>query len=257
MPVARCGHIRMEPSPTTTDRFAIATTAYSGPLEALLTLIEDRKLSISDVSLAEVCDAYLAYVEKLPELPLGETAQFILVASTLLLIKSRSLLPMLELSQDEKESVEELERRLARYALVRKAAKLLRRQWGREPLALAQRAPERPAVFAPGETTASALLVAARALVQLLPTPEALAQAVVAPVLKLEDAIARLKQRLSGAIRTRFSELTRHGDRSEVVVYFLAVLELVRSGSASVSQDKLFEDITIEIEEVAAPRYGT
>src|SRR3954470_21241732 len=111
-------------------RFSLETEVFQGPLEALLDLIEARKLSISEISLAEVTDAYLAYIEKLPELPLGETAQFILVAATLLLIKSRALLPTLELSSDERESVEELERRLARYALVRKAAKLLRKEWG-------------------------------------------------------------------------------------------------------------------------------
>src|SRR3990167_342562 len=120
------------------ERFTLATSAFEGPLEALLNLIEERKLSISGISLSEVTDAYLAYVEKLPELPLGETAQFILVASTLLLIKSRTLLPMLSLSDDERESVEELERRLARYALFRKAAKLLRKEWGRAPLLLAK-----------------------------------------------------------------------------------------------------------------------
>jgi len=79
----------MEPS------FTVQAASFVGPLETLLNLIEDRKLSVSEVSLAEVTDAYLAYVEKLPELPLGETAQFILVASTLLLIKSRTLLPSL------------------------------------------------------------------------------------------------------------------------------------------------------------------
>ena len=88
--------------------FTIQAAAFQGPLETLLNLIEERKLSVSEVSLAEVCDAYLAYVEKLPELPLGETAQFILVASTLLLIKSRTLLPMLSLSEEEKESAEKL-----------------------------------------------------------------------------------------------------------------------------------------------------
>src|SRR5882672_5982125 len=95
-----------------TDTFAIETPSYKGPLETLLDLIEARKLSISDISLAEVADSYLAYVEKLPEMPLAETSQFVLVASTLLLIKSRSLLPILELSEDERESVDELERRL-------------------------------------------------------------------------------------------------------------------------------------------------
>src|SRR5665213_2458332 len=123
-----------------TPAFTLETEQFVGPLESLLNMIEDRKLSVSEISLAEVCDAYLAYVEKLPEMPLGETAQFILVASTLLLIKSRTLLPSLELSTEERESVEELERRLARYALIRNAAKVLRRSWGKDPLVLAQRA---------------------------------------------------------------------------------------------------------------------
>ena len=219
-------------------------------------MIEERKLSVSDISLAEVTDAYLSYVEKLPELPLGETAQFILVASTLLLIKSRALLPSLELSEDERESVEELERRLARYAVVRKTAKLLRRQWGKSPLLLAKRAPGRLVSFSPAEADLSRIAQAARKLVNMLPKPESIARAAVAPVLTLEDVIASLKKRLTGAFKTRFSELTRLRGKHEVIVYFLAMLELVRSGSASVTQERLFEDIVIETESLAAPQYG-
>lgn len=238
------------------DRFNIATPAFEGPLETLLNLIEERKLSISDISLAEVTDAYLAYVEKLPELPLGETAQFILVASTLLLIKSRALLPSLELSAEERESVEELERRLARYALVRKTAKLLRSVWGTRPLPLAKRAPEGPAVFSPAESSIPVIRAAAQKLLAILPKPEVLAKVVVAPVLALEEVISRLQQRLTKALRTRFSELTKSTDKNETIVYFLATLELVRSGSISVTQERLFSDITLELEELGAPRYG-
>lgn len=239
------------------DRFTLTTSAFEGPLEALLNMIEDRKMSISDVSLAEVTDSYLAYVEKLPELPLGETAQFILVASTLLLIKSRALLPSLELSPDERESVEELERRLARYAIIRKSAKLLRGVWGKSPLLLARRAPLPPPVFTPGDTALSAITSSALRLVSILPKPEAMAQAAVAPILALEDVIASLCARLVTTIRTSFRELTKSRDRHETIVYFLATLELIRSGSASATQKRLFEDITIELENAAAPRYGT
>lgn len=237
--------------------FTLETTVYQGPLEKLLELIEARKMSISDVSLAEVTDAYLAYVEKLPELPLGETAQFILVASTLLLIKSRTLLPGLELSEDERESVEELERRLAQYATTRAAAKDLRGIWGTSALVMMRKAPLQPAVFSPAEASIVSLGAAIQRVMDILPQPEAIAKAAVAPVLALEDVIKHLHKRISGAIRTRFSELTKTAkDRHEVIVYFLAVLELVRSGSASVTQEKLFEDITIEVENITAPRYG-
>lgn len=239
------------------NRFSVATERFEGPLETLLNLIEERKMPVSEVSLSQVCDAYLAYVEKLPELPLGETAQFILVASTLLLIKSRTLLPMLELSADERESVDELERRLARYAIIRTASKMLRKEWGRAPLLFPRRAPARAITFAPSEASVATLLKSAERLLSLLPKPEAVVRAAVAPILALEDVIVQLKNRLSSAIRTRFSELIKTKGKDEVIVYFLAMLELVRSGSASVSQDKLFEEIEMEIESVAAPRYGT
>lgn len=239
-----------------TEHYRVATEAFAGPLETLLDLIEERKLSISDISLAEVTDAYLAYVEKLPHLPLGETAQFILVASTLLLIKSRSLLPTLQLSEDERESVEELERRLARYRIIRSAAKMLRREWGRAPLIFPKHVPARTPVFVPGETRISAIVLAAKRLIGSLPKLEQLGKAAVAPVLALEEVIVHLRQRLTNAVRTRFSELAKHGDRHEVIVYFLAVLELVRSGSVSATQERLFSEINLETEALAAPRYG-
>jgi len=239
------------------DSFSISTDSFQGPLEALLNLIEDRKMAISDISLAQVTDSYLAYVEKLPQLPLGETSQFILVASTLLLIKSRTLLPMLQLSDEERESVEELERRLARYAIFRKGAKLLRKEWGTHPLLFAHRAPAREAVFSPAESSIDLIAKAGARLAALLPKPEAMAKAAVAPVIALEDVISNLKTRLNSAFKSSFKDLTRRTkDKGEIVVYFLAVLELVRSGSASVSQEKLFEDIPIDAEAIGAPRFG-
>ena len=238
------------------QKFSIETHIFQGPLETLLNLIEERKLSISEVSLSEVTDAYLAYVEKLPEMPLGETAQFILVASTLLLIKSRTLLPTLDLSEEERESVAELERRLARYALIRKTAKLLRNSWGKTPLLLATRTPLREPVFMPAETATATLLRAAQKLVSILPKPEQMARAMVAPVLALEDVIVSLKQRLTTAFRASFKEITRSKNKLDTIVYFLAALELVRGGSVSVTQERLFEDIILTAEATGAPRYG-
>ncbi len=233
------------------------TKSFQGPLEALLDLIEARKLSISEVALADVTDGYLAYIEHLPEMPLGETAQFILVASTLLLIKSRSLLPTLTLSQEERESVDELERRLARYAIVRSAAKNLRKLWGVAPYRFAKRAPVHTPLFNPAEATRGAVADAILRLISTLPKSETMIEASIAPILALEDVIVSLKSRLSSAFRTRFSELTNTKDRHEVIVYFLAMLELVRNGAASVTQERLFDDITIESEGSAGiPRYG-
>ena len=238
------------------EKFTLSTPAFEGPLETLLNLIEERKLSISEISLSEVTDTYLAYVEKLPSLPLAETAQFILVASTLLLIKSRTLLPTLDLSTEEKESVDELERRLARYAIIRKSARLLRREWGRAPLPFPRRVPLPDPVFLPGQIAMDAILSAGMRLLSILPNVIKSAKALVAPVLALEDVILRLEKRLVGAVRARFSELTKSAGKNEVIVYFLAMLELVRSGSISVTQERIFSDIELEAESLVAPRYG-
>lgn len=241
---------------TASERFTVETPAFAGPLETLLDLIEERKLAVSEVSLASVCDAYLAYVEKLPELPLGETAQFILVASTLLLIKSRTLLPELSLSEEERESVAELERRLARYALIRKAAKELKRNWNVSPLVFAERAPARESVFVPAESSTKTILDAAMRMINLLPKPEKMAEALVAPVMRLEDVVVELKARLTQALKARFSELTRSKSKGDTIVHFLAILELVRSGSASATQERLFDDIELALESPGLPRYG-
>ena len=239
------------------DTFAITTEKYQGPLETLLDLIEARKMPISEISLAEVCDHYLAYIEQLPALPLPETSQFVLVASTLLLIKSRSLLPTLDLTVEEKESVDELERRLARLALFRKASRLLRKSWGTAPLYLARRTPERPIIFAPAESSFERIQIAIRMLLQTLPKPQKLVEAAVAPVVALEDVIANLKVRLSKAINTRWSELTRGASKHDSIVHFLAILELIRGGHASAIQHDLFADISIEPEMTSdLPRYG-
>ena len=246
------------------EPFKIESEHYAGPLETLLDLIEKRKLSVSKVSLAEVCDGYLAYIEKLPELPLSETSQFVLVASTLLLIKSRSLLPTVELSDDEEQSIEELERRLQRYALIRKASKTVKKQWGAASFVFARRTPdiarivgmEKPK-FAPGEVAVTTLRTAVYKLMSTFPSVAKLGEASVAPVLALEEVIANLNTRLSSAFRAKWSEFTKGASRHDTIVHFLAVLELVRSGSISATQDKLFSDIVLESEAVSsAPRYG-
>ena len=100
----------------------VKTSVYEGPLEVLLELIEKRKLLINDISLASVTDEYIARVNTMPHLPVGETAEFISLAATLLLIKSRSLLPNLQLSEEESRDIKELEYRLALYQLIKEAS---------------------------------------------------------------------------------------------------------------------------------------
>src|SRR3989344_4591424 len=97
---------------TIKTQFYIKTRSFEGPLELLLELIEKRKLFISDISLAAVADEYMVYVRDFDDFPMEDTAQFILTASTLVLIKSRSLLPGVKLTEEEVSDIQDLERRL-------------------------------------------------------------------------------------------------------------------------------------------------
>src|SRR3990167_5690510 len=105
-----------------TDSYTVRTQVFEGPLDLLLELVTKRKLFVNDVSLAQVTDDFIRYIDERGEIPLGESAEFILVASTLMLIKSRSLLPMLELTEEEEESIHDLENRLALYARTKELA---------------------------------------------------------------------------------------------------------------------------------------
>src|SRR3989344_3794745 len=95
---------------------------FEGPMELLLELIEKEKLSISEISLAKVADEYISYVKGLEKIDPEELAEFLVVAAHLMLIKSRSLLPQLKLTEEEEGSIEELEKRLKEYQRLRQLA---------------------------------------------------------------------------------------------------------------------------------------
>ncbi len=92
--------------------YRVKTEKFEGPLDTLLNLIEEKKLSIGEISLARVYEDFLVHVKTFIHLPKEEIASFLVVASVLMLIKSRALIPSLELSEEEKGSIEELENRL-------------------------------------------------------------------------------------------------------------------------------------------------
>jgi segregation and condensation protein A len=105
------------------EQITVTTAVYQGPLDMLLELIEKRKLLINDISLASVTDEYIAQLNTMETIPVGEMAQFVSLAATLLLIKSRSLLPLLTLSDEETKDIKELEYRLAVYQIIKEAAR--------------------------------------------------------------------------------------------------------------------------------------
>ena len=102
--------------------FHIQTEHFQGPLDLLLSLIEKRKLFINDFALSRVTDDFIQHVKGFTSYPIDDVANFLLVASTLVLIKSTSLLPDLSLSKEEEQDIDDLKYRLALLELFKNIA---------------------------------------------------------------------------------------------------------------------------------------
>jgi len=238
--------------------FSIKTDSYEGPFEVLLDLIEARKLLVNDLTLSSITEDYIQHVRAQEAFPVEQTANFIQIAATLLLIKSKSLIPDLELSEDENADVEDLKRRLAAYEKVREASRELARLYGKKVMVSAgERLPE--VVFAPSRDLSTGALaealahvLAAREVVEELP------EARVKPMVTIEEMMDQLARRVQSAMTLSFKDFA--GDtkeRIEVIVSFLALLELVKQGAVAADQHELHGDIRIShTASAAVPRYG-
>lgn len=237
--------------------FHIKTDRFEGPLELLLELVEKRKLLINDISLAEVTDEYMRTVAAMQERSLPHTAQFVALAATLLLIKSKSLLPVLELTEEECERIDDLEAMLAHYQIYRDAGLIISREFGSRPLYERTFIPGEP-FFAPDHyCTLEPLHRALADLLSELPQEKVVPKVRVKPTITLEEMIDRLRARIAKQFKTNFSDLHHNEvERKSIVVAFLAVLELCKQGTVIVKQERHFADFTIEAAGIDTPYYG-
>ena len=238
--------------------YNVNTTVFQGPLGLLLSLIEKRKLFISDISLAKVTDDYIEYVKSIQNFPIAESAHFILIASTLLLIKSKSLLPTLDLTMEEESSIEDLEKRLKLYKHIKDLSIHIKNRFGRE--IMFEKIPNRniEPVFSPEkEITVSGVFISIREVLKNVPKVEKLASVVVKKVLSLEEVIVKLTERVKSSLKMSFKSFSGIGkeEKVNVIVSFLAMLELVRQGVIAVTQDKMFDDIDMETNDINTPSY--
>ncbi|MDO8566945.1 MAG: ScpA family protein [bacterium] len=238
--------------------FSIKTDSYEGPFDLLLDLIEARKLLVNDLALANITEDFIQHVRAQEAFPVEETANFIQVAATLLLIKSKSLIPDLALTEDETADVEDLKRRLAAYEKVREASRELSRLFGKTVLFPAgERTPE--AVFAPSnDLTITALSEALAHVLAAREVVESLPEARVKPLITIEEMMDTLAKRVQSAMTLSFNEFSGTAkEKIEVIVSFLALLELVKQGAVAAEQYTTHGDIRISHSApTSVPRYG-
>ncbi len=240
------------------SEFKVKTHIFEGPLDTLLSLIEKRKLFINDISLAQVADDYIAYIKSLENFPIADSAHFILIASTLVLIKSKSLLPTLSLTEDEQHSIEDLEARLREYKKYKELSRHLKDRFGINVEYLRQPSKEKMVVFTPDKNTSVGRIEETiQTIIMAMPKVERVPKAVVQKVISLEEMIESLTERIKTSMKMSFKDFAGIGKKEKVniIVSFLAMLELVKQGIIQVRQDRDFHDIEIENQSVGVPRY--
>lgn len=221
---------------------------YEGPLDLLLELIERAELDITKVSLAQVTDQYLAYLQRAPEHELADLASFLVVAARLLQIKSEALLPRPPLREPgEEDPGDALARQLIAYKRYKQVAIQLSKREAAGLRTYLRVAPP-PTVEPKLDLSRITLADLQRALQQALaavagPT---LDEVVAAPKVRIRDKIVLIVDALRARGQTTFRRLLQHArSRLEIVVSFLAILELVKRRQVTVQQHELFGDIEI------------
>lgn len=222
---------------------------FEGPLDLLLTLIEKEKLDITQVSLAQVADQFLAYIRDEQSISLANLSAFLSVAARLLLIKSRALLPVLDFSDEEEEVMEDLEYRLKAYKLFRQASEKLGALFMTSQGAFSRESflGMRTVFYPPKDLDREGLRDHFIDVLGDIPVFEILPEKEIASVITLEEKILLLQQSLSRRAETSFAELVGSAeDKVEVIVSFLAMLELIKQRFIHVEQTGFWSEIRVK-----------
>ena len=236
--------------PLTQSSYTVQTPVYEGPLALLLDLIERSELDITAVSLAQVTEQYLTYVRALENVTADELSTFLVVASKLIQIKSEALLPRPPVREvGEEDPAEDLARQLRLYKLYKDVGIWLEDRQHKNLRTYLRVAPP-PKVEAKldlSNITLADLLDAAEKMFTQEKERQSLGTVISAPKITIREKIeliaTRLRVERGATFRTLLGEKPT---RLEIVVTFLALLELVKRYRVQAQQESLFSDIAIQ-----------
>ncbi len=239
--------------------YEIKLAAFEGPMDLLMHLIDKNKIDIYDIPIAQLTAQYLEYLEQARKLDMELTSSFLVMAATLLLIKSRMMLPKppKETEEDEEEDPRmELVRRILEYRKIKAVSEQLGEMAGIQERYVAREPMELPLHHMPPEQLSLQDLQQAFLTVlevkQDLTIPEALVEPEEYSIDGKMTDIVSLLGRSDG--RVNFLDVFHRGSRSELVMSFLALLELMKQHVVKVEQKHTFGSIEIVL--ASAPSGG-
>lgn len=241
---------------------------FEGPLELLLSLIEQKKLFINEISLASVTNDYISYIKSFSNLPpekhISDVSYFILISATLILIKSKSLLPNLSLTEDETEKIVDLETRLKLYKIIKEASLEVINNFGKKIIFMPKERIWSEPIFSPDPLIEkNNIYLSMVELISRIPKKtNNIPEVEIKKVVNIDEIINSLTDRIQNAMNLSFKDFTRQSGitnqeeaKVHVIISFLAMLELVREGIIDVIQKSSFGDIEInkQLTEEAKP----
>lgn len=249
------------PQPLATDPYAVRLPDFEGPLDVLLRLIEKREMEISKIALALVADQFIAHINRMAAPEPKLLASFLVIAAKLLYIKSQALLPQLVVApppgtEDEEDVAAELVQRLEEYRAVQVVARQLRERESEGLKSYARPAPLIRPIYPPAEPSLGLEGVTLAQLVRLvhrrmqLTLPLEPPPALIPHEITLEEKVAEIRARLAaapGGTLTVELLLAATHSRPEVVITFMAVLELARRYAVLARQDDAFGEIVLQV----------
>ena len=226
------------------ESYKVQLEEWQGPLDLLLQLIEQQEMDITKISLSQVADQFISYMNT-KSLQLEETADFLVVAAKLIYIKSKALLPTLSLDDDEGI---DLEKQLKMYKEYLEASKKIQKILHKKKFCFSkEKFPEGitgQVFYVPKSITSGKLRsIFAQVISRIKPILE-LPKKVIEKSIKLSERIQHIKDLIFKEVSTTFCKML--GDsksKTEKIVNFLAVLELVKQKVINVEQEELFQDI--------------
>jgi segregation and condensation protein A len=232
--------------------FKVALDVFSGPMDLLLYLVKKHEVDVTEVPIATIAAEFVAHLEVLEDLAIDQVGEFVELASVLLEIKARALVPRPEETEEPVELVrEDLVQRLLEYKQYRDAATLLEDRARLWELRFARRAADEPADRGgPAEVAIADVhawdLVGALARV-MAKREKRRPRQIVHDDTPIETHAARIEALVAEQGRVAFSTLFDDDmPRSRIVGIFLAALELVRRGTISTRQEQLFDELWLE-----------
>ena len=228
--------------------YQVKLEKFEGPMDLLLELIEKEKLNITELSLAHVTDQYLDHIKGNENIKLENLAEFLSVATKLILIKSRALLPMLEFTEEEEAEIKDLAKQLEEYKKFKEASLVLGKmtEAGRISYSRPGYSGVQSFFYPPEDVNIFDFKKYFQFVLNEVPVIEQLDEEIVREVVTLEEKINDLQNTLRQRVEMSFAEITVNAtEKIDVILSFLAMLEMVKQRIIDVEQGELFEEIKL------------